>query len=534
MGLLIPENFPMSSLANDEERMVVEALRDRLTDGWLIIPNVGLSGDRDRQMDIVIAHERDGIAVIEVKGHCPVIRAGIWENHGRPMTPQPFAQATGNAYALRSLVRGLQEGLDHTRVEYAVAFPNTMAVLGSLPKEINESQVLTSAALDAPQEAIDRLMTYRWGNRPLGAEGLAAIVRLLRPDADFSWDPEARARLARTRLEQICGQHVRVLERLDVNRRVVVTGSAGTGKTRLAMAWTRRALMRGDRVLLTCYNDPLGGEMRRRLPTDERLVVGSFFDIAMNLDGMPELEIPADAGSDFWDLVAVGHLQRHWHRVTARFDTIVVDEGQDLSPAWLALLERLFDPAGPRRMLMVADGAQTLYERGFSLPKTDDGWTRCELVSNCRNTFQIASLIHRCLGGAPAPVGGPDANGVRWLQADDIDQVSEHVGDEIDRIVDLEGHDPARVLFATFTRAQRDRLRETFGFVAWEGGANTTIICETVHRVKGLEFDYVVLVASPTDNVTDALLYVGASRAISGLTIIGPKPVGDRLGVSAT
>ena len=31
-------------------------LRDRLTDGWLVIPDVGLTEARDRQMDIVLAH----------------------------------------------------------------------------------------------------------------------------------------------------------------------------------------------------------------------------------------------------------------------------------------------------------------------------------------------------------------------------------------------------------------------------------------------------------------------------------------------
>ena len=81
MGLLVPENFPMRSLANSEERLVVEALRDRLTDGWLVIPNVGLTGQRDRQMDIVIAHERDGIAVI---GSRPArIARGVVFNSGR-------------------------------------------------------------------------------------------------------------------------------------------------------------------------------------------------------------------------------------------------------------------------------------------------------------------------------------------------------------------------------------------------------------------------------------------------------------------
>jgi hypothetical protein len=54
MGVLVPEGFPMSLLANAEERIVVEALRDRLTDGWLVIPDVGVTGRRDRQMEIVI------------------------------------------------------------------------------------------------------------------------------------------------------------------------------------------------------------------------------------------------------------------------------------------------------------------------------------------------------------------------------------------------------------------------------------------------------------------------------------------------
>lgn len=52
-----------------------------------------------------------------------------------------------------------------------------------------------------------------------------------------------------------------------------------------------------------------------------------------------------------------------------------------------------------------------------------------------------------------------------------------------------------------------------------------------VHRVKGLEFDCVVLAASAADTVSDALLYVGASRAIAGLTFVGPRTIAARLGL---
>ena len=284
-------------------------------------------------------------------------------------------------------------------------------------------------------------------------------------------------------------------------------------------------------MLLTCYNDPLGGEMRSRLPASDRLVVGSFFDVALNMEGLPPLAVPGDADRHFWDNIAVGHLHSNWHQVTQRFDTIVIDEAQDFSPAWIAQLQQLLDPSGPHRLLMVADESQALYPRGFALPSIDEGWTRCELVNNCRNTFEIASMIRRHLGGAPAPFGGPESVGIGWAEADTVDAVAELVGEEIDRIIDFEGHDPPRVLVATFSTALRDRLREDLAFVPWEGGQSTTVICENVHRVKGLEFDYVILAASAADTVSDALLYVGASRAIAGLTMIGPRAIAVRLGL---
>ena len=213
-----------------------------------------------------------------------------------------------------------------------------------------------------------------------------------------------------------------------------------------------------------------------------------------------------------------------------RFDTIVVDEAQDFRPSWIALLERLLDPGGPRRLMLLADPAQGIYPRGFEVPSVDDGWTRCELASNCRNTYQIASLLHHQLGGPPAPVGGPETLSIRFVEIDGVDAAVEAVGDEIDRLMEDDDRSPDRILVATVTRSVRDRLRDEFGFVPWEAGDDRSTICETVHRVKGLEFDHVILVVT-TDDVDDALLYIGISRAVSGLTVVCPTSVAARLDI---
>jgi hypothetical protein len=530
MGVLVPQDFPLEQLANDAERLVVRSLLDQLRDGWYVIPDVAMVGDRDRQTDIVIAHARDGVAVIEVKGHRVRIEQGVWKDGDVPMSPQPLAQAQDNAYDLRRRLRAAHPSLGHARVEWAVALPNTTGIEGRLPPGVDRRQVLTCDRLEQLRDSIDELMTMRFGG-PIGQPGLDRLLTLLRPDVDFVYDPQARARLARRRLDAICAEHVTVLSRLDLNRRVCVTGGAGSGKTRLAIEWARRALDRGERVLLCCYNDPLGGELVARLPDDARLEVGSYFRLALQLDGMPALEVPDGADSAWWDHTATGHLRANWHRITQRFDAVVVDEAQDFSPAWLAQLEELLDPGGPRRMLMVADEAQGVYVRGFAVPGVDEGWTRCELVTNCRNTFHIARLLSTRLGGPAAPEDGvPEALGIGAVACDDLDGLSELVIEEVDRIVDHEGHAPSRVLVATFSSEVRDRLRAEHAFVRWEDSDDRTVICETVHRAKGLEFDYVVL-AAVNDTMSDALLYVGVSRAVAGLTVIGPRSLLDRLGL---
>jgi hypothetical protein len=98
VGVLVPEDFALRSLANDEERVVVEALRDRLSDDWLVIPDVGLVTDRrDRQIDVVLAHPREGVAVIEVKGHRVQLRHGQFVPDRGHLPVQPHVQSRDNA-----------------------------------------------------------------------------------------------------------------------------------------------------------------------------------------------------------------------------------------------------------------------------------------------------------------------------------------------------------------------------------------------------------------------------------------------------
>ncbi len=542
MGVLVPEGFALSSLANDAERTVVDAFVSGLSDGWLILPSVGLRiADRDRELDVVLIHETYGIVDIEVKGHLVHIARGQWcrGEYDEPLVPSPPWQAKGNAYALRDHLRTVFPGLVHLEVSWGIVFPNTETVRGNLPPEVTREQVLTRVDLDDVAEAVEVLASQRYQTQVLTSDDISQIVEVLRPDVEFTWDPAAQMARTRRRLDDLCATQIQVLQELDANRRVVALGAAGTGKTRLAMAWALRAYATERRVLLTCYNEPLAAHLQDALPEDPDLRVGPFLRLALDLDGMPDPgpePVEASAAFTWWTETLPAHLATNWHLVMARFDTIVVDEAQDFAADWIALLEQLLDP-DDGRLLLVADPAQVLYDRGFEAPSVDDGWTHCRLVANCRNSRGIGHLLRRKLAGAPSPANGPDETGLRFVTVSaptngvtDETAVSDAVGRILGDLHDR-GRDPAQILVLTCTSARRDRLRSHLDLRRWDD-PGSAIICENVHRLKGLESDTIVLVTEPDEDTPDALLYVGISRAVNELVMVGAAALGTRLGFS--
>ena len=534
MGLLIPEDLPLGKL-DKTERRVVQKLVSGLRDSWLVIPRVDIVADnRPFEIDVLLVSERFGMLAIEVKGGRIEVREGEWYRGGRTFR-SPTRQAQDAAYALRKVLRADSALLKKVHVQHAVALPDVSTLTGHLPAGFTRRHLFLTSDLEEPDDRVHDLMVEYSQNRPLEVEQVKAIFEMVVPDIDFEWDPDAATRHARARLHRISTEQTRALATLDLNQRVLVTGRAGSGKTRLALAWSERAVARGEQVMLTCFNRPLSEWLAEAAPDNERLLVGTLQRTLMALDGIPELEAPPDAGSEWWDVEPFRHVEEHLDDVTTRFDTIIIDEAQDLAKSWRATLEKLMRPGGPCRLLRVADPAQPVYDRGFDLAEEGPDVVRAELTVNCRNTRAVAELL-RCLGGAPPAPGVPEGEEPRFVVCHDEDSAVAKVGRLLDDLVVKSFVDPANILVVTGHRALRDRIRSEdpggWGCAAWEDRHSGDIVCETIHRTKGLERDAAIVV-TVDETLEDHLLYVGMSRAVSKLVVVGPEALLERLQAKA-
>jgi AAA domain/Nuclease-related domain len=528
MAISIPGNLPRHRFRHPAEFEVYQALVSGLRDDWIVIPSLEmrLEGSfADRELDILLMHRTDGLVLVEVKSFPMVVEGGrFFYKDGERLDRDPLAQMSAQRQSLTALLEDLDKHV-YSKIRTVLASPETIAVRGQLPTHLRNEQLWGADQLADADEAMWRLISSDHFTQSLEDQFFEKCLQRLAPSAEFDISPSGLRAVARARMEQRLEAETKVLESLDANQRVMVTGGAGSGKTRLATAWARRAFGRGERVLFTCFNDPLGEVLRERLSAFEEIVVSPFLRYFVEAPGLPRAPLQGEDedATAYWTRVEQWAME-HFNEITESFDTIVIDEAQDFSPIRMTMLEQLLDPDGPKRLLVVGDPVQSIRRTGFRPVTEQGGWVRAELTNNNRNAPAIATFLRRNLGGAPSPNDEPFGSEVLVVEANGDEQIVKAVQSALEDRPD----DPTWVL--TTSANTRDLLRWRLGLVSWERRAEAPI-CETVYRIKGLETERVILVGHPaeTEPRTKQLLNAGASRALDSLVIVAPDVVAGLL-----
>jgi hypothetical protein len=174
--------------------------------------------------------------------------------------------------------------------------------------------------------------------------------------------------------------------------RLRVRATAGSGKTFVAHAFFERAVARGRRPLLVCFNRPLAERLQALM--GQAGWVSTFFGLcdAFLADRGHRLDFEQmKTDREFWrrvaDMVTAETVSDGW-----RFDCLIVDEGQDFEQEWFEIL-RLFlrDDAD---VLWLEDPDQNLLGK----PSVRlDGFARFSTAVNHRMPATIARFIERVL-----------------------------------------------------------------------------------------------------------------------------------------
>jgi hypothetical protein len=564
----------------DAERQVYDVIVRALGEGARVYPNVRWveptrpgGPARDGEVDILIVDPRRGLLAIEVKANA-VRRDGFgrWFAGSRLLDESPFSQVETGKWAIaRKIARNRHWLGAAPRPLHAVAFPHTdkasitaggAEALGpNAPLEI----ILGRAELRAPEfaaAALARVFAYWSGDgardRPLTDEQIVAIHSVLEPDIQLR--PLLPGDIERGEQELLAPtQHqLTLLKTLRRERRALIEGGAGSGKTLLAIEKARQLATEGYNVLLVCFNQPLSKAIASHpalepLTTSGRLTVSTFHELCRRLatEAVVLPPKPPKVGPEWFSVTLPQALDRAIPIVGGRWQALVVDEGQDFDKRWLESLDLLLAEPGEDVCYIFHDPAQAMF-------RDDDtaalGLPSFPIEDNCRNARPIHEFAYQWYSGSlsPQPLRD-DGREPELVVAEPGGGTVDAVREVLHRLVHLEGVERSQIVVLTGIALSHSLLWKQRRFkgdlVLWNGSVDDagesralpadlvppqprgSIAIETIHRFKGLEREVVVVAElRPDDERLEKLLYVGATRAKHHLVMVVPPELSRRLG----
>lgn len=532
MARLFPPDFDFTTVEHSERR-VAEFFVKGLDDSWYVIPQIPiLSKGKDFEIDLILLSHDHGMFIVEVKGGRITVENGKWKTWDHILKKSPTEQAVKAKHALLGELQKMKLQLDGVFVQHIVAFPDIIDFPASgADPATPRSIVFTEQELRNPVEHLRPLFQ---ANKMASDETVLSILRALKPtvpeiEVNGGYVAGATQRISQTSVDEL-----RLLFGLDDNIRIVIRGGAGTGKTYLAHHWAKRSLRRGEKTLVVCFNRALGQDIYDNLvdfshetQTSHLLHAGSFHAIANALLGDKRPQVPETPESDFWHEAHAQALITHRDAIEHRFDTIIIDEGQDFRSSWFAALEGLLVDKDNSRFYVAHDNEQDLFVEGSSMPRQA---TFFRLRENVRSTRRIAKLGKRLGGALPgkmAPIG-PEVD-IHVVGA--AKERRKKIGEVLTKITE-ELHIPlSQILILVPHRDDIEELTSSpikdFVIKRWNDRDEESVVCATIHGTKGLE-RLAVIVASLDGEVEQNVIYVGITRASVYLALIGTQQFIDK------
>ena len=528
MAKITPSQLP--SLREDgglfRELDVLERLRHGLPDGYEIfhevtwhVVNNGV--DQHGEIDIVVLSPSGNLLLMEVKAGPLLLRnGGLFKIYGQQKSDvlrQCRLQYTG-------MVSRLTEAGLHPYLARCLVLPDYQLPVGqvvSIPLE----RIIAAGEYDQLCMRVQALLVTGTGK-----SDVEEVRRFL--CNEFQVSPNIA-----TLRDQLHAATQRLSDGLAVwvprishpSGVVRIQATAGSGKTQLALRLLENAVAAKESALYVCYNRPLADTIVRIAPS--RAIVASFHELVVDHYRRHNQE-PDFSVAGFFQLATDTYLQESGS-FESKYDMLIIDEGQDFDPQWIASLLPLLKPFG--RLYLMEDEAQRLYDReAFDIPDAvtiicNDNHRSPRSVCQVINALSLAStpIISKSpYQGEQPEFRSYNSDAALIKQTELAVNALLEQGFAIKDIVILTGRGHSKSKLLNAERLGRFTTRRFTGSFTRDGNpvwSDGELTVESIYRFKGQSAPAIILSEVDFTELTDKerrKLFVGMTRAQLNLQVV--------------
>ena len=542
------------------EKLIFEILKtNTFTNDWIILHSLNLSQHSVRlygEIDFLILVPNGGIFVLEVKGGDVKCIDGIWhfiDRHGNVnKNKSPFVQARDAMFSLRTAIE-LEFGKGHKVTKllfgFFCAFPHISFNKHSTENEpwqiLDKDSIQNGLELffkNLIQQFIKKHKTQKWFSEKdslPNRSDLQSICDFLRGDFERIRTNKDRLIEFEKQVKTYTNEQFRLLDSILVNERSLIQGSAGTGKTMIAMESAIRSAEEGKTVFLTCFNRFIGEWMQTQLKGwKDKITVSNLHQYLVEQSKGFDYDQTLSSKQEFFSTYLPNLLKDIFQKgINKKFDKLIIDEGQDLiSESYLCLFNSMVTGG-------LANGNWEIYgdyerqaifsqlsrEEMFSLISKYGHFTKFVLKINCRNTKQVGEETSLISGFEKPPFLLEHLEGipVEYLFYKDKIEQTTNLNGYLRKIIEINLPLNELIIISPkkfvnscsasiddFTIKEISNISELVATQKFIGFA-------TLHAYKGMESNYVFItdIEDLTSDIAKSLLYVGMSRARYGLVL---------------
>ena len=507
------------------EKQIFKSL-EKLNDDWTVFHSINwqkrnINGKISwGEADFLIMNKNFGVLVVEVKSGGISFKDGEWyqtrlDNNETNKMKNPFSQANRSKYRIRELFEDYFGYSEKIFVEKIVWFPsitkNDLDMI-NIPMEFNRRLILTSDSLSNPERDIIGAFNYynsrRFNN--ISDDAYKEMFKLLLPEFNLIPDLTNKINEINYRFNQLTREQEKVLNFIEFQNTIAIEGSAGTGKTFIALEYARRVSNSG-KVLFLCFNRYLNDFLNKNYSYSNV----EYFNIHSFISKY------TDAG-----LITDSNILKELKKIdinSLEYKTIIIDEAQDYD---FSILKYFYDYSESNRLNFVIfyDKNQQVIRSTFdSIIKDFD--CKLTLKNNCRNTIKILSTINSIFS-IPLNYYCYSIEGTMpdMYYSDDTSKIIHKIGEEITKLVQ-DGFKLSDITILTLNTEENSILHNV-NQIGKYNISNTRednkVFFTTSRKFKGLESDAVFVIDYNIIDNNDEFIrnfYVSTSRARIKLVI---------------